>query len=371
VLGNALVDQAQWESAAAVLTEAKERADAQGMPGVAAEAMVAHAYVELHTLPDTSQAHTAAELEKAMQLFEQAGDERGLAHAMTEAGRLPYWRGETELAIERFELAASHARAAGDASQELAALGGLVSAMIDGSTPVVTALARVEEMARLTTGASRTDVTVRLARAELERALGHHDAATSLADTAGEIAEDLGLTMSLHTGVARIRGRTALAGGDPQGAESVFRAACNALDDMGDVGHLVSMLPFLADSLYVLGRIEEIADDIDRLIDVPIDDDLDGLVGMRRARSKLLASRGELPAAERVLREGLDHIERTDFLPAHCDVLTDLAELLALSGRHDEAAEALETAVTLYERKGAIGLVEETRARLEDLRQSR
>jgi tetratricopeptide (TPR) repeat protein len=214
-------------------------------------------------------------------------------------------------------------------------------------------------------------VTVLLCRAELQRALGHHDAATRSADAAGELAEDLGLKMAVHTGVARIRGRIALAAGDPQGSESVLRAACNALDGMGDVGHLVSMVPFLADTLYLLGRIEELADDIERLIATPIADDLDGVVGMRRARSKLLANRGDLDAAERVLREGLDYIERTDFLPARCDVLSDLAELLVLSGQPGQAAEVLETALTLHERKGAIGYAEQTRARLAVLARSR
>jgi tetratricopeptide (TPR) repeat protein len=189
-----------------------------------------------------------------------------------------------------------------------------------------------------------------------------------LAEAAGELAEDLGRKMAVHTGIARARGRVAMASGDAEAAERVFRAACDALDVMGDVGPLVSSLPYLADALYVLGRVEEVADDIDRLMDAVIDDDLDGLVGMRRARSKLLASRGAYDEAERVLREALDYVERTDFLPARCDVLSDLADLLVLSGQPGQAAEALETALTLYESKGAIGYAERTRARIAELR---
>jgi tetratricopeptide (TPR) repeat protein len=371
LLGRAQLDRGHWEVAAAALGEARELADALGLPGVAAEAILGQAFVDLHTRAGTTQAHAAAALDQAMRLFEAAGNQRGLARAMTEAGRLPYWRGETEVAVERFELAAAHAREAGDTAQELVTLGAMLAAMVDGATPVATALARVEEMARLTTGATRADLNVLRTRAELELMLGHDEAAAGYADAAAELAQDLGLTLGLHTGIARVRGRTALVLGDTSAAESVYRAACTALEGMGDIGHLVSMLPMLADPLYELGRIEEVADDIDRLMDLVVPEDLDGLVGMRRARAKLLASRGDLGEAERVMREALDYADGTDFLPLRCDVLGDLAELLVLSGQPRQASSALETALDLHEKKGAIGYAERTRAKLAGLSRGR
>jgi hypothetical protein len=51
-------------------------------------------------------------------------------------------------------------------------------------------------------------------------------------------------------------------------------------------------------------------------------------------------------------------------------VLSDFADLLLLSGQPGPAREALETALALHERKGAIGFAEHTRARLENLRQA-
>jgi len=244
----------------------------------------------------------------------------------------------------------------------------MLAAMVDGATPVATALERVDEMARLVTGALRAELSVLRARAELELMLGHHEAAAGDAVAAAELAQDLGITISLHTGVARVRGRIALALGDTGGAESVYRAACTALDGMGDIGHLASMLPLLADPLYELGRMEEIADDIDRLIDLVVPEDLDGRIGMRRARAKLLASRGHLNEAERDMREALELAERTDYLPLRCEVLADPAELLGLSGRPESAADALETALALHAQKGATGYAERTRARLAELR---
>jgi tetratricopeptide (TPR) repeat protein len=364
LLGRAQLDRGHWEKAAAVLREAGELADALDLPGVAAEAILGQAFVDLHTQAGVTQARAATALDEAARLFEAAGDQRGLARAMTEAGRLPYWRGETAIAVERFELAATHARQAGDTAQQLAALGALLAAMVDGATPVTTALARVEELAQLTSGVTRGSVGILRARAELELMLGDYEVAAGHAEAAAELAQDLGLTLGLNTGIARVRGRIALALGDVRGAESVYRSACTALRGMGDIGHLTSMLPLLADALYELGRIEEIADEIDPLVDLVVPEDMDGRVSMRRARAKLLASRGDRDEAERVMREALQLAEQTDYLPLRCDVLSDLGELLVRAGRPGPAATAFESALALYEQKGSTGYVERTRARL-------
>jgi class 3 adenylate cyclase/tetratricopeptide (TPR) repeat protein len=370
-LGKALVDRGQWESAAAVLTDAMELSRELRLNAVQAEAIVVLAFVDLHTRAGTSQAHAAAELEKAMRLFELAGDERGLARAMTEAGRLPYWRGETTLAVERFGLAATHARAAGDRAQELDARAAMLVAMVDGATPIDAALEYADEIAKLTTGASRADMLALRCRADLQLALGRKEAATRSADAAVELAKDLGLALVMHGGIARVRSRLAFAAGDPQTAVQVLGLAVEALEAMGDLGHLVSTLPYFADALYELGRIEEIADAIDRAVAGVIDDDLDGRVGLQRARAKLHASRGPLDQAERAAREALALVERTDFLPLHCEVLSDLADLLLLLERPAEAIATLETALALHERKGATGYAERTRARISELSGSR
>jgi hypothetical protein len=51
----------------------------------------------------------------------------------------------------------------------------------------------------------------------------------------------------------------------------------------------------------------------------------------------------------------------------HCEVLSDLADLLLLLERPAEAIATLETALALHERKGATGYAERTRARISEL----
>ena len=368
VLGNALVELGRWESATAVLAESRQLGGELGLPAVVAEALVAQAFVDLHTQAETTHGYVEGELEKAMRLFEQAGDKRGLAHAMTEAGRLPYWRGQTATAVERLEIAAAHARAAGDRAQELAAVGASLLAMVDGATPLATASARAVEMETLTTGAGRGDVILLRCRGDIALSRGDHAAAADLAEAARQLAEDLGLTLIVHSGIARLRGLLAMATDGPAAAEQVLRPACEALVEIGDVGHLVSTLPYLADALYALGRIDEIAAQIDAAAAAVVEEDLDAQVGMRRARAKLAAGRGDLDEAVRLLHEALAFAERTDFLPLHCHVLHDLTDLLLLSDRRAEAAAAVEAELALHELKGATGFAASARARLAALR---
>ncbi len=58
--------------------------------------------------------------------------------------------------------------------------------------------------------------------------------------------------------------------------------------------------------------------------------------------------------------------ERDDLL-WHGYALMDLAEVLRLAGRAEEAAPAVEQAIALFERKGIVPAADAARARLTDL----
>jgi hypothetical protein len=84
--------------------------------------------------------------------------------------------------------------------------------------------------------------------------------------------------------------------------------------------------------------------------------------------AKVLARRCEHAEAERLAREAVSMCDETDMLDAQADVYADLAEVLALAGRAEEAAEALGQALARYERKGNLVMAARTRDRLEALR---
>jgi len=72
----------------------------------------------------------------------------------------------------------------------------------------------------------------------------------------------------------------------------------------------------------------------------------------RCARGKALAQRGELEAAEELLREADDLAAATEFPSLQATVLLSLAEVLTEAGKPDEAAAAAAQAEEILSRKG-------------------
>ena len=65
----------------------------------------------------------------------------------------------------------------------------------------------------------------------------------------------------------------------------------------------------------------------------------------------MLARRAETEEAEGLARHALELVADTDCLNDHAHTLLDLAEVLRLAGRLEEATSAVAQAVALFERK--------------------
>ena len=178
------------------------------------------------------------------------------------------------------------------------------------------------------------------------------------------------ITTILAHGVAHSAGEIELLAGEPEAAERELRSACEELQRIGDWGHFATTAPYLAEALLAQGRGEEAAPLIDLAAQWTLADDADAQIGGRRVRAKLIAQQGDLEEAERLARDAAARAGRTDYLNLHGRVLSDLAEVLALAGKPDEATDVLEQALVLYERKGNMVMAERTRARLAESRRS-
>jgi thioredoxin-like negative regulator of GroEL len=82
----------------------------------------------------------------------------------------------------------------------------------------------------------------------------------------------------------------------------------------------------------------------------------------RSTRAKVLAHRRELKAAEELAVEAVTFAEGSDFLNAHADALMDLAEVLQLAGRPEDAGDVLARAQSLYERKENVVMAQRARS---------
>ena len=74
----------------------------------------------------------------------------------------------------------------------------------------------------------------------------------------------------------------------------------------------------------------------------------------RSARAKVLARQGDVDESLRLAREAVSIVAQTDWLNLRGDTLLDLAEVLDLAERLDEAAPVIAEARRFYEQKGNI-----------------
>ena len=88
-------------------------------------------------------------------------------------------------------------------------------------------------------------------------------------------------------------------------------------------------------------------------------------VTWRSVRATVLGRQGKLQAAEAQAREAVGFAAQSDFLDAHGDALVDLAEVLRLMRRPQEARGALEEAARLYEQKENVVSAARARSLLE------
>ena len=123
----------------------------------------------------------------------------------------------------------------------------------------------------------------------------------------------------------------------------------------------------LAQALYALDRLEEADAWADRCAELGTSDDVYNEMLWRQPRAKVLARRGEHAEAERLAHEAVAIGEETDLLDAQGDAYADLAEVLLLGKKPDEAAAALEEALARYERKKNLAMAAQVRDRLAEL----
>jgi tetratricopeptide (TPR) repeat protein len=86
----------------------------------------------------------------------------------------------------------------------------------------------------------------------------------------------------------------------------------------------------------------------------------------RQVQALVNAHRGQHADAERLAREAVEIIERTDSLTYQGDALWDLADVLS-ADRSDEAAAALTQALDRYGRKQNLAMARRVQERLAEL----
>jgi ATP/maltotriose-dependent transcriptional regulator MalT len=120
---------------------------------------------------------------------------------------------------------------------------------------------------------------------------------------------------------------------------------------MGEKFILPPLTAFLARSVLAQGRHEEAAAITRTADELAADDDIEAQALLRSVRARILALEGKHGEAERLAREAVQLLRRTDAPVKQGDALMDLAEVLVKAGQIRAAQAVVEESKRLYESK--------------------
>jgi DNA-binding SARP family transcriptional activator len=351
-LAEALRETGDFERAESVLAEVIESASGADDQVLEARALVIRLRLRLLTDPAVTE-EVSREGKSLVEIFEDAGDERLLAKAWELLAWAPWFRcraAETDEALRR---AIDYARRAGDARTEAQSLNLSVGAAFFGPMPVREAIRLCEEILAQGGQQRRIVASATRALAGLKAMAGSFAEARELVDAHKEILQELGLTVTAAS-AAETYGIVEMLAGDPAAAERELSLGYEILEEIGETANFPDLAAKLAGALYAQGdhdRAFELSEVSER---ATAPDDLSAGVQWRGVRAKLLAGQGRIDEAESLAREALALAGETDFLVLGGDACLDLAQVLGVSGRHDEAIALVQQGLELYERKGNV-----------------
>jgi tetratricopeptide (TPR) repeat protein len=203
-------------------------------------------------------------------------------------------------------------------------------------------------------------------RGILEAMRGRFDDARSLLAAADMAAEELGQMIWVAVGGMMWWEVETLAG-NFAAAEQAVRRSCEQLEALSDTGYRATALARLADSLYALGRLEEAERETKLAEQLAAPDDRYSHGLWRPVRAKVYAHAGRHVEAEALAREAVVLFAETDMVDYQAHALSGLAEVLALGGEREAAAQQLGHAVELFETKGNVVAAERARAALVEI----
>ncbi|HET9497120.1 MAG TPA: adenylate/guanylate cyclase domain-containing protein [Candidatus Limnocylindria bacterium] len=347
-LGEALVRAAPVSESNAFLLDVRARAEALGDERSA-------------TLAEAHRLHLRASMAEPLEevvpeaeaiykrLLELGGDPAPAARAGLELAKYHFWVGQAQAGID---LARNVLATPGLPRRLLEEIASWISAFAYwGPTPTSTVLAMADD--ELARGPTSLFLVLRLTR---------HRAATlaqrelfveseAAFEKARQISEDLGDPLLLASVTGHFHGPSRLLAGDAEGAVQLGHSSFDGLMALGHAGFANTTAAYMAQAYLELGRDEE----AERWARVAIESgdarDPAAAGPAFGTWARVLARRGQFDEAEAKAHQSLEIWGDSDNLDQVADAHFDLAEVLRLAGRPEEAAQELRVALDLYERK--------------------
>jgi predicted ATPase/class 3 adenylate cyclase len=304
---------------------------------------------------------------EALEACKELGDDYSLAQAWNLVGRVEgSVMGSLGTAEAAWREALAYARRCNYPAEKAESIQWLMVSAVFGPLPVDEGIARCREFLATEGSDPTIRATCSVERAVLEAMRGDFGLARELLAEGRSTIEDAGLTLWAAVNAQEAYLVEMLAG-TPGAAVDTLRESFATLDEGGERAFLSTIAAFLAHALHADGRDDEAERFSRESEDAAAPDDVISQVMWRTARAKIRARRGDFEGAESLAREAVLLGEPTDLVITRADALSDLAEVLALAGRREEALAAVDEAARLYERKGNATALGRARSAAEEL----
>jgi predicted ATPase/DNA-binding SARP family transcriptional activator len=353
------------ERAEVTLSEGRRIATAAGLN--AAQARIQVQLSHTRSMLSRSGPEALSECEAAAAVLADEGDLEGLAEAWGAIGaRRRQVLGDEPAATEAFERALTYARESGNRLAELMAVSSLVATFQDLPIPADVAIGRAERYLEAASGEPLTEADILKMLALAYGYVGRFGDARAAITRAQSAQTRCGAKIDSALSAAHA-GLIEMIAGDPAAAEAELEKSSDALRSMKERGFLCTVLAYLAEAKYALGRFGEACQLTEEAEALAAADDLDAQARWRAARAKILAQRGRFTAARQLADEAEALIAPTSWPILQAEIQVAKAEVSKLAGVPAEAAASLSEALGIYQDRRAVALADQTRAALASL----
>jgi class 3 adenylate cyclase/tetratricopeptide (TPR) repeat protein len=255
------------------------------------------------------------------------------------------------LAAEVAERALGHARQAGN-TRLIAKIGGFLASITPtGATPVPEAIAQGERLLADGLRDRLIEGGVMCSLAQLRAMNGEIDSARALYRRARSVLRDLGqgvtaASTGLDLAIVELRG------GDLAMAELEVRADFEFLEQAGETYFLSTMAALLARIAREQGRDADALALTERSEAIAVSDDVLTQAMWRAVRAPVLARAGQFELAEQLARQAIVLLRDVEAPGYQGDALVELAAVLQMAGKIDDAKQASDQAFQLLHAKG-------------------
>jgi class 3 adenylate cyclase/tetratricopeptide (TPR) repeat protein len=299
--------------------------------------------------PELGWEEMAATAREAIAVFEELGDELGLAHAWRQLAVTLTYRCRYGDAVDAAERALASARKSSGAREESRVADLLCDGLLHGPTPVGRAIARAEEMLESADDNPLLGANVTAALAELKAMRCEFDDARALCVEAQEIYKGLGLRLGL-AGLTQVAGIVELLAGDHAAAEAALREGYDLL--VGLAGWRGYHEILLAEAVYAQGRHDEAGELLESAAALGEGYEITAQVLWRALKAPLLAHDDRGDEALAAIAEAIARADQTDSLNLRARAHAARADVLQVVGRERDAEQSATTALLLFREKG-------------------